>query len=69
VKKYKRTIAPRLQSKEVRDNIGHCLVPEIKEALKIIAQTDRKSVSYLLELAIVDYFGLKRPRYLKRKSE
>lgn len=47
---------------------NHHYLPEgIKEGLKEIARSERKSVSRILEEALIDYFGLKKPKYKPRK--
>lgn len=63
-----RIIAPRLVSKDRRESIGHGLPPEIKAGLKAIAESENKSVSWVLEQVIIDYFGFKRPKYIQRKT-
>jgi hypothetical protein len=61
-------IAPRLKSGDKRESIGHGLPPEIKQGLRSIARTENKSVSWILEQIIIEYFGFKTPRYIKRKE-
>lgn len=63
-----RIIAPRLLSGDSRESIGHGLPPEIKQGLRAIAKSENKSVSWVLEEIIIDYFGFKRPKYIERKS-
>ena len=63
-----RTISPRLFSGEIREAIGHRLPPEIKEGLKEIAKSENKSVGWVLEEIIIDYFGFKQPKYIERKK-
>ena len=68
--KYKpRTIAPRLFNGDSRVGIGHGLPPEIKEGIKRIAASENKSVSWVLEVIIIDYFGMRRPKYIERKKK
>lgn len=62
-KRRSRQIAPRLASGDVRAHIGHSLPDDIKAALRVAAQETNRSVSWVLETAIIDYFGLRRPRY------
>lgn len=64
----KRIIAPRLFSGERRVSNGHGLPPEIKEALKDIAKDEGKSLSWVLEEVIYDYFKLRRPKFIKRSK-
>jgi hypothetical protein len=69
MKKVKRTIAPRLANGDSRESIGHGLPPNIKEGVKAIAKSENKSVSWVLETIIIDYFGLRRPKYIQRKKK
>lgn len=64
-----RVIAPRLASGDSRETIGHGLPPEIKAGLRAIASKENQSVSWVLEQIIIDYFGFRRPQYLKRKTQ
>lgn len=63
MKRIKRTISPRLKSGDVRDMIIHRLPPEIKEGIQDIARSERKSVGWVLEEVIIDYFGFRKPKY------
>lgn len=65
-KKKTRMIAPRLASGEPRVGIGHGLPEDIKEGLRSIARRQNKSLSWVLEEIIIDYFKLPRPEYVKR---
>lgn len=58
-------IAPRLASGDSRVPFGHGLPDEIKEGLRSIAKREGKSMSWVMEEVIIDYFGLKRPKYVK----
>jgi len=62
-----RIIAPRLASGEKRIGFGHGLPPVIKEGLRKIAWRENKSMSWVMEEVIVDYFSLRRPQYIPRK--
>lgn len=64
-----RIIAPRLASGDKRESIGHGLPPEIKAGIRRIAERENKSVSWVLEQVIIDYFGLRRPKYIQRKKK
>jgi hypothetical protein len=64
----KRMIAPRLASGDSRIGIGHCLPEDIKEGLRTIARRENKSLSWVLEEVVIDYFSLRRPRYVKAKK-
>jgi hypothetical protein len=61
-----RQIAPRLVSGESRVGIGHGLPPHIKAGIQLIAARERKSLSWVLENVIIEYFGLRRPKYRRR---
>jgi hypothetical protein len=70
VSKHKtKKIAPRLFSGEKRESIGHGLPPAIKEGLRSIAVSENESVSWVLEQIIIEYFGFRIPRYIKRKKK
>ena len=62
-----KVIAPRLFSGERRESIGHGLPPEIKAGLRLIASRENKSVSWVLEQIIIEYFGFRKPKYIERK--
>jgi hypothetical protein len=64
-----RIIAPRLKSGDSRDAIGHGLPPEIKDGLRAIAKSENKSLSWVLETIIIEYFGFKKPKYIERKKK
>lgn len=61
-----RTIAPRLASGDCRVGFGHGLPREIKEGLRAIAKQEGKSMSWVMEEVIIDYFGMSRPKYKRR---
>ena len=67
VKKTK-TIAPRLANGESRVPFGHGLPDYIKEGLRSIAAHEKKSMSWVMEEVIIDYFGMKRPKYITRRK-
>lgn len=67
-RKTTRTIAPRLFNKDKRETLGHGLPPDIKEGLRRIALQRNQSLSWVLEQIIIDYFGFRKPRYIKRKE-
>jgi len=56
-------IAPRLASGDSRVGFGHGLPEAIKEGLRRIAERENKSMSWVMEEVIIDYFNLRRPRY------
>lgn len=59
----KRTIAPRLANGDTREAFGHGLPPEVKDGLRAIARRERKSMSWVLEQVIIQYFHLPEPVY------
>ncbi|HVJ72079.1 MAG TPA: hypothetical protein VM531_11340 [Sphingomicrobium sp.] len=59
----KRQIAPRLTSGEICVGIGHGLPPDVKDGLRLIARHENKSVSWVLEQVIIEYFHLPKPKY------
>lgn len=68
-KKLARTIAPRLANGRPRVRFGHGFPPAIKEGLRSIARRERKSMSWVLEEVVIDYFNLERPKYVTVKKE
>lgn len=58
-----RRIAPRLANGGSRDNYAGRLPPHVKRGLQMKAAAEGRSVSWLLEEAMIDHFGLKRPEY------
>jgi len=64
----KRMIAPRLSNGRSRITFGSRLPEQIKEAFRIIAKQENKSMSWVMEEVIIDYFGLVRPKYIKSKK-
>src|SRR5215471_9561899 len=62
-KKIKIQIAPRLADGSSRVPFGHGLPEYIKEAIRVIAHDERKSMSWVIEEVIIDWFGFKRPEY------
>jgi hypothetical protein len=55
--------APKLASGEVRVKDYGRLPEDIKEGLRAIAKDERKSMSWVKEQVIIEFFKLKRPRY------
>lgn len=68
MKTLHRIIAPRLANGDSRIGFGHCLPADIKDGLRHIAIRENKSMSWVLEEVIIDYFSLRRPKYKKRKN-
>lgn len=67
MRKHKQ-IAPRLFDGTSRVGIGHGLPEPIKEGLRRIARQENRSLSWILEQVIIEYFGFKQPRYIERKN-
>jgi len=59
----KRTIAPRLANGDSRVRDYGRLPETIKEGLRAIAKKEGKSMSWVKEEIIIDYFGLSVPKY------
>lgn len=68
-KRKPKVIAPRLASGDSRETIGHGLPPWIKEGVRDIALKENKSVSWVLETIIIEYFGFEKPEYVERKVD
>ena len=64
-----RRIAPRLASGASRIGYGGGLPEEVKEGLRAIAHRENKSMSWVMEEVIIDYFHLRRPEYVKVKVQ
>lgn len=63
-----KTIAPYLLNRDIRLE-NHTRLPEsIKLGLREIARLENQSMSWVLEQAIIDYFGLIEPKYLNKKK-
>jgi len=68
--KYRpRHIAPRLANGDPRVAFGHGLPQEVKDALREIAYKANKSMSWVAEECLIEYFGLRRPEYVAPKPE
>ena len=65
----KKEIAPRLASGERREHNTHGLPPVIKEGLRAIARKENKSLSWILETVVLEYFGFKTPKYIEKKKK
>lgn len=63
-----KTRAPLLLNKDTRIINQHRLPESVKAGLREIARIENKSMSWVLEQAIIDYFGLITPKYFKRKN-
>jgi hypothetical protein len=69
MKRKARQIALKLASGDSRVRDYGRLPEEIKEGLKEIAKLENKSMSRIKEEVIIDYFGLKRPKYKNEKRK
>lgn len=65
----KRMIAPRLANGESRIGFGSRLPVEIKEGIRSIAIREGKSMSWVMEEVVIDYFGMRKPRYREAKAK
>jgi hypothetical protein len=59
-----RQIAPRLADGTARDLSHGRLAPAIKAGLRAIARSENKSMSWVIEEVLIDYFGLRQPKYI-----
>lgn len=67
--KKTKTIAPRLANGDSRIPWGGRLPEDIKEGLRAIAIDENKSVSWVMEEVVIDYFHMRRPKYIKTKEK
>lgn len=67
--KLARTIAPRLANGRSRIRFGSSMPAPVKEGLRAIAKHERKSMSWVIEEVVIDYFSLERPRYINDKRK
>lgn len=66
--KKTKIIAPRLANGESRVNDYGRLPDAIKEGLRAIAKAEGKSMSWVKEEVLIDYFDLRQPKYRKHIS-
>jgi hypothetical protein len=59
--------APRLANGDSRVKDYGRLPSDVKEGLRDIARMEGKSMSWVKEEVILQFFGLKRPKYVKPK--
>lgn len=64
-----RRIAPRLWGGIKRENYGGRLPPHVKDGLRLIAQKENKSMSWVMEEVIIRYFKMRTPRYIQLKEK
>ena len=62
-----RTIAPKLANGDIRVRDYGRLPEEVKEGLRAIAKDEGKSMSWVKEEIIIQFFGFKRPKYIGEK--
>lgn len=62
-------IAPRLESGDTRLAVFLNLPPEVKDGLRNIAMHEHQSISWVLEQAVYDYFGISRPAFKFKKEQ
>jgi len=63
-----RQIAPKLANGDSRVKDYGRLPEPVKEGLRAIARMEGKSMSWVKEEVIIDYFNLRRPRYVASKK-
>lgn len=63
-----RTQAPRLANGDSRVKDYGRLPEAVKEGLRDIARMEGKSMSWVKEEVIIQFFHLRRPKYVKAKS-
>ena len=59
--------APRLANGDSRVKDYGRLPEDVKEGLRDIARLEGKSMSWVKEEVIIDYFNLRKPKYIKAK--
>jgi hypothetical protein len=64
----KTKFAPKLANGDSRVKDYGRLPEPIKEGLREIAKMEGKSMSWVKEEVIIDYFNLRRPKYIKPKT-
>lgn len=62
-----RQYSPRLFNGDIRLRAWHKLPESVKNGLRNIAKNENKTMSWVLEQVIIDYFDLKPPRYKNGK--
>ena len=63
--RQKKEIAPRLASGLAREINSGRLAPEIKTGLQAIARLERKSMSWVIEQVLCEFFHIRLPRYVR----
>lgn len=61
-------ISPLFKNGDIRVKLYGRLPDEVKEGLRAIAKSENQSISWTVEQVIIDYFGLKQPRYKVKKN-
>lgn len=59
-----RRIAPRLFGGAPRLHWGGRLPEHVKEGIRAIARRENKSMSWVMEEVVIEFFHLERPRYI-----
>jgi len=60
-----RQIAPRLANGHSRIQWGGRLPDYVKDGLRKIARSENKSMSWVMEEVVIEFFDLARPKYAK----
>lgn len=68
-RKKSRMIAPRLANGEKRESFGSRLPSPIKAGLRLIAEHEGKSMSWVMEEVIIRHFRMRSPKYIERKQK
>lgn len=64
----KRKIAPRLADGSSRLSLGNGVPEVLKEGLTAIARREGRSRSWVVEEALLDYFGIRAPKFMEPKK-
>ena len=62
-------IAPRLANGRPRVRFGSSMPHAVKEGLRAIAKSERRSMSWVVEEVVIDYFSLAKPKYVTPKKK
>lgn len=68
MKPKKKEIAPKLANGDWRVDVHTRLPDPVKYGLKVIAKEENRSVSWVMERVIIKYFGIKEPKYKRKKN-
>lgn len=64
-----RHIAPRLASGDKRIRSSRAFPPKVDAAIRAIAAHERKSMNWVMEEVVIDYFSMPRPKYVEPKKK